>query len=1057
MGSGVAATKTNVEEEEDLEEERRFRAGRKRSNAMWSRRPPAHHMEQDPSQTEALQELLLKAQENGADQIPGAQSAGAEGMQRMQQPDRELQDPSAMRDVPAGAVQNALQQRREMSELVKANQAKGELAKANALKWRIRHRNEGKRGFWRNLGHVLGAFGDFTLSLVTGSIAVALKAFALLNYGATRITLNSIDKKLETYQAKQALVQQGIGDAEELRQQEAAGKAEEDVPVSADTRRIPQRWEEQTADTGEQEPQMELQAKESGEGDSRVVKSAKADVGHVFVRLRYTRKDRLTGKNKRYRVTFGFYPKIVSDMPEMGLDIYVPGELENDKGHDSDIGKSYSVTNRAVNNVLAAAEKYPQGGYSLISRNCTTFAYEMARTAGVDTSFFKNEKWVMPNGELTGRSVVQTAAFFGITKKRTALINDVQKENWNYENLYQNPELKKRMVDDLLRYDKTSHLKIVEYKGYAPSPTGENMRLTRSGMPVIMENRTAIDSSLKGLDFVSALSLIMHEVVNHNKDIQKKFAKNGNNEGDLDKEVAAASKHLDQIITDSNQVFVVSVQESIPDDLSRGVDSADLADQAMRSGNALKVWKQCIARMQVWLQTEGLYDQELSISGYHMLKKMMTISHAIEERNVKVLKKQEEYEKNQKLDPLTLSAMSALSDKEHIRYGYAQLEKIMRLNGKDMTGVYSNQKDPNGEHLHMDVAENEYSEFDTVERVLTMVKEGGEKDPTLLRDGINTYSKLPGLGADIIFEALKTHGTHVEGVLEKVKKRKAELEVLRAQADDKKLKDNKKQISSTANDYADSLQYYVQKDKLSQKDTDFVFNELSITEGKSEYQKLGQDAVQLGPREMLRDAGDAMRMITLNRVYGGIYSYMGECAGKYAAFLRDGDQEQFRKYLANNEIVLLDQENIELTQEQTEGILSAAAIKKAAELSTGSQPLKQMIISATRGILAANHNPDRTDVTNLILQRLLGRNIALNAENGVAAGKIEGYTQDNISRIGKQVMGLNADAAGSLINIQTSMYRDQLKEMVSGIVKDTMEGESPADIKKLGMQKALGA
>ena len=1057
MGIPTLTEKTDAEKEEELEEERHFRAGRKRSNAVWSRRPPVHHTEQDPLQPEALQDVLQNALEDGADQAPEARFAGAQGMQRIQQ-DTDLQDPSVRRDVSADAVQNAMQQRSKIFELAKANQAKKKLAREYVLNSRIRERNEGKEGFFHRLGHMFGAAGDFLLSMIAGAISRAVRIPIMLPHAIAQTYIKCIEKKAD---ANQALQQLGIGDAADQEQNEATGKAGEDVPVTDDIRRIPQHWEEQTADTTEEQPKMELQVKQAKEGSSRVVeKISSEEVGHAFIRLRYTKKDRLTGKKKRYRVTFGFYPAISSGAVEMAYDTLVPGELQDDKNHPADIGKSYSVTNRIVNQVLSEAEKYPQGGYSLTSRNCTTFAYEMSKLAGIDTSFFKDEAWELPNLQYTAKSVLRNAGSIKFFKARKKAKTQINGENWKYENLYQNPDVKKRASDDMQRYDHTSSVfRETHLGGYSPAPTAERMRLTRTGSVSVMEDRNAIGSNMKGMELVSALTEIMFDIKSKNTELQNKFAANGNHEGILDQEVSGATKNLDKIVNDSEQVFNVSVQDCITDDMTKEVSPEVTANQLERTGNALKVWNQRIALMQTWLQTEGSYDQELNIAGYHMLRSMVTIAHVIEERNLTAQKRKDENDKRQILDPLTLQAMHTLSDTSHINYGYDKMEKIMRMSGKDISGVFSEENNPNAEHRYLPLLAEELNNIRSVICYLQDVTAARKTNPNIVKETITGLKNAQGMpdASRMLLHILEKYGENYGEELDRLEKRQVELTPIVDNVDLTKSKADQTVITAAAKNYASSLQYYVQKDKLSQKDTDFIFQELSRTEGTSEYQKVGQDAVKGGPDETMQDAGDAMRMITLNRVYGALYSYMGECAGQYAASTESGDPEAFLAYLGKHEIFLLHPENTELTQEQTEAILSAAAIKRAAELSIGSRLLRQMIISSAKGILAANHNPDRADVTDLILHRILGRNIALNAENGVAVGKLKGYTQDNYQRIGKQVMGLNADAAGSLVNVQTAQYRGQMRNMVSRIVDETMKVEAPAADKKISMQKAISA
>ena len=71
--------------------------------------------------------------------------------------------------------------------------------------------------------------------------------------------------------------------------------------------------------------------------------------------IEYSRFSKVTDRFERYNLQYGFYPQgDISDKASavmMGLykDARVPGELQNDAGHQYDVSRSYPAKQKQVN------------------------------------------------------------------------------------------------------------------------------------------------------------------------------------------------------------------------------------------------------------------------------------------------------------------------------------------------------------------------------------------------------------------------------------------------------------------------------------------------------------------------------------------------------------------------------------------------------------------------------------------------------------------------------------------------------------------------------------
>ncbi len=185
----------------------------------------------------------------------------------------------------------------------------------------------------------------------------------------------------EEYQAKIA---------EEL---ETVRSGANDQEVMADTSRVPMNWAMETAGDPEKEPTVTVAVpsdmNEQGEY---------AHGNHAWMRLNYTRREPSFGRRTRYKIDVGFGPRgglghgggvtnaLRSGGAQAAHGALIPGELWDERNSTYAAGKDYPVTNRQINQILLEAERYPAGGYNLLSRNCTTFVAEVTKNAGINTS-----------------------------------------------------------------------------------------------------------------------------------------------------------------------------------------------------------------------------------------------------------------------------------------------------------------------------------------------------------------------------------------------------------------------------------------------------------------------------------------------------------------------------------------------------------------------------------------------------------------------------------------------------------------------------------------------
>ena len=161
--------------------------------------------------------------------------------------------------------------------------------------------------------------------------------------------------------------------------------------IITDKRRIPLVWEKVIPGDPSQPFTLTFEVDQPFEGQDYSSDSAFEKVGHTFLTLRYSKKDPFTGQMRRYKTSFGFYPKnpdsyLQSRIQQAGAStIGAPqiGLIRNDDGHAVSVGAAVEITPEQFNDIIRFTGEYEKGGYNMVTRNCTTFAVDAIKHAGI--------------------------------------------------------------------------------------------------------------------------------------------------------------------------------------------------------------------------------------------------------------------------------------------------------------------------------------------------------------------------------------------------------------------------------------------------------------------------------------------------------------------------------------------------------------------------------------------------------------------------------------------------------------------------------------------------
>lgn len=251
--------------------------------------------------------------------------------------------------------------------------------------------------------------------------------------------------------------------------------------IITDKRRIPLVWERPIPEDPKQPITLTFEVDQPFEGND-VGSNWNADkVGHAFLTLKYTKVNPATGKEERYKTSFGFYPKLVGgtimDIGMATIGTVRMGEIREDFGHEVSVGSTVTITPRQFNDIIRFTGAYEKDGYNMISRNCTDFALDAVRHAGVSIpELDKVQKVDLTNtGPAMGIGLGGSDLLLGhlltheLTKRQVR--NKLEKRD---ERQYSRLGQAEASLEDV---ERIKHSKLnSRMRGYAPGETAEAIR-----------------------------------------------------------------------------------------------------------------------------------------------------------------------------------------------------------------------------------------------------------------------------------------------------------------------------------------------------------------------------------------------------------------------------------------------------------------------------------------------------------------------------------------------------------------------------------------------------
>jgi len=257
-------------------------------------------------------------------------------------------------------------------------------------------------------------------------------------------------------------------------------------PILDDVRRVPMVWEKPIPGDPDLAPTVSFNVSQGKEGDSRTMVTG--GTGHAHITLTYSKINPLTGKNQRYSLSVGFFPKGGFDTLNITTAQYlngmkIPGTLGDDSSNIFSIGKQFTVNNKQINKILLASQSYDKGGYNSITRNCTTFAVDMAKAAGLDVGSVMKEVDFTSETNKEAASLKAKLAFGGtllgpqFTRlAKRDILKKVGRDDLSYKNIGQKM-LNAQDVKRLWSVDFNTRM-----KGYSPNHVAENIRHEKGSM-----------------------------------------------------------------------------------------------------------------------------------------------------------------------------------------------------------------------------------------------------------------------------------------------------------------------------------------------------------------------------------------------------------------------------------------------------------------------------------------------------------------------------------------------------------------------------------------------
>ncbi len=119
------------------------------------------------------------------------------------------------------------------------------------------------------------------------------------------------------------------------------------------------------------------------------------DVGHTFIRLEKVTADGVGS----YVSYFGFYPKNQINEKDVTFSKSVDGKIWLDFDHSWNIARTYSITPAQADAVSAWVASYTTK-YNIETNNCTTFAVNALKKAGILNTGISQHSWTLPQSWL---------------------------------------------------------------------------------------------------------------------------------------------------------------------------------------------------------------------------------------------------------------------------------------------------------------------------------------------------------------------------------------------------------------------------------------------------------------------------------------------------------------------------------------------------------------------------------------------------------------------------------------------------------------------------------
>ncbi|MDO4803659.1 MAG: hypothetical protein Q4A32_02430 [Lachnospiraceae bacterium] len=253
-----------------------------------------------------------------------------------------------------------------------------------------------------------------------------------------------------------------------------------------DFRRVPTVWSYLTAGKADDKdgygtplpPKVTAYVEQPKPESSRSM-TGKIDVGHAFIGIEYTRKSKITGRNERYSIKYGFYPTEgfngLSGSAMMASGAKIPGKLADDRKHTYSISRTYPATREQIETIAKKSENYNEtAGYAFYTRNCTTFVRDMFEAANLPS---KDKIFTMEKVRFATLGSAGTGlASAGHNYFDTHLQRQMKRFSQEDDKTYQGEGNKRITAEEFRQYRETKNSSGFGQKGYIPAAAGENMR-----------------------------------------------------------------------------------------------------------------------------------------------------------------------------------------------------------------------------------------------------------------------------------------------------------------------------------------------------------------------------------------------------------------------------------------------------------------------------------------------------------------------------------------------------------------------------------------------------